>query len=148
VRWWPSVYLDVKQLAPGDTRGVGQVVDLYTKGWLPYTLRWQFRVTAVHEDCFPLVASGDFVGLGIWTLWQDRPDGLVKYDWKILAEKPLLRDFLFIMKPIFEANHRWALAKDEDAPLFAVPLGQPPCRIGSQKVWFVIAVIRHNHATR
>ena len=44
-RWWPSVYLDVKVLEPGDADDIGKVVDLYTKGWLPYTLRWQFRVT-------------------------------------------------------------------------------------------------------
>ena len=44
-RWWPSVYLDVDILEPGDERGVGKVVGLYTKGWLPYKLRWQFRVT-------------------------------------------------------------------------------------------------------
>jgi hypothetical protein len=37
--WWPSVYLTVTQLAEGDTDGVGRVLDLYTKGWLPYTLR-------------------------------------------------------------------------------------------------------------
>jgi hypothetical protein len=25
-RWWPSVYLDVKVLDPGDERGIGKVV--------------------------------------------------------------------------------------------------------------------------
>ena len=45
-RWWPSVYLAVDEVSPGDERGVGKVVDLYTKGFLPYTLRWQFTVTA------------------------------------------------------------------------------------------------------
>ena len=29
-RWWPAVDLRVRQLAPGDARGVGKVVDLYT----------------------------------------------------------------------------------------------------------------------
>jgi hypothetical protein len=29
-RWWPSVYLRVDQLAAGDARGLGKVVDLYT----------------------------------------------------------------------------------------------------------------------
>lgn len=31
-RWWPSVYLDVDILEPGDESGVGKVVGLYTKG--------------------------------------------------------------------------------------------------------------------
>ncbi len=36
-RWWPSVYIEVKKR--------GDVVDLFTRGWLPYTLRWSFHVT-------------------------------------------------------------------------------------------------------
>ena len=97
MRWWPSVYLDVKVLEPGDEHGLGRVVSLYTKGWLPYTLRWDFRVTEVHKNGFTLVAWGDFEGRGIWTYEQDGPWVNVIYDWKILAEKPLLRYFSFIM---------------------------------------------------
>ena len=44
-RWWPSVYLEVKVLQEGAADGVGRVVELFTKGWLPYTLRWSFVVT-------------------------------------------------------------------------------------------------------
>jgi hypothetical protein len=115
VRWWPSVYLDVKVLEPGDEHGLGRVVSLYTKGWLPYTLRWSFRVTDVRKDGFILVAWGDFDGRGIWTYEQDGSWVNITYDWKILAEKPLLRYFSFIMKPIFSANHHWAMAKGEES---------------------------------
>jgi len=113
VRWWPSVYLDVQVLEAGDERGLGRVVSLYTKGWLPYTLRWQFRVTDVRPDGYTLTAWGDFNGRGIWTFEQDGPWVNAIYDWKIMAEKPLLRYFSFLMKPIFAANHRWAMAKGE-----------------------------------
>lgn len=115
VRWWPSVYLDVNILEPGDERGLGRVVSLYTKGWLPYTLRWSFRVTDVRKDGFTLEAWGDFDGRGIWTFQQDGSWVNVTYDWKILAEKPLLKYFSFIMKPIFSANHRWCMAKGEES---------------------------------
>ena len=115
VRWWPSVYLEVKVLEPGDERGLGKVVSLYTKGWLPYTLRWSFRVTEIRNDGFTLVASGDFEGRGIWTFEQDGAWVNITYDWKIKAEKPLLRYFSFIMKPLFSANHRWAMAKGEES---------------------------------
>ncbi len=54
MRWWPSVYLDVKVVEPGEESGLGRVVSLYTKGWLPYTLRWDFRVTEVRKDGFTL----------------------------------------------------------------------------------------------
>jgi hypothetical protein len=114
-RWWPSVYLDVRVLEPGDEHGLGKVVSLYTKGWLPYTLRWDFRVTAVRQDGFTLVASGDFDGRGIWTFEQDGPWVNITYDWRISAEKPLLRYFSVLVKPIFSANHRWAMARGEES---------------------------------
>jgi hypothetical protein len=113
--WWPSVYLDVDVLEQGDERGLGKVVDLYTKGWLPYTLRWQFRVTEVRDDGFTLVARGDFVGRGIWTFQQDGDWVNIIYDWKLSAKKPLLRYGSLLMKPIFAANHRWAMARGEES---------------------------------
>ncbi len=116
VRWWPAVYLDVQEIEPGDERGVGKVVSLYTKGWLPYTLRWQFRVIESRPPYgFTLEAWGDFTGRGIWTLEQDGPWVNITYDWKIRANKPLLRNFSFLFKPIFSANHRWAMAKGEES---------------------------------
>jgi len=115
-RWWPSVYLDVQELEKGNERGIGKVIGLYTKGWLPYTLRWQFRVTEErYPHGFTLQAWGDFDGRGIWTFEQDGPWVIVTYDWKIRADKPLLRDLSFFVKPIFEANHRWAMAKGEES---------------------------------
>ena len=57
-RWWPSVYLTVTEVSPGDERGVGKVVDLYTKGFLPYTLRWRFTVTE-SDPPHGLPARGD-----------------------------------------------------------------------------------------
>ena len=114
--WWPSVYLDVKELAPGDANGLGKEVSLYTKGWLPYTLRWQFRVSEINPPHgFSLVASGDFVGKGVWTFAQDGTWVNITYDWKILADKPLLRTLSFVMKPIFSSNHLWAMAKGEES---------------------------------
>lgn len=115
-RWWPSVYLDVQVLEPGDERGVGRVVSLYTKGWLPYTLRWQFRVTeSRYPHGFTLEAWGDFTGRGVWTFQQDGSWVDITYDWKIAAEKPLLRRFSWLFKPVFSANHRWAMKKGEES---------------------------------
>ena len=118
-RWWPSVYLDVKVLEPGDERGVGKVVSLYTKGWLPYTLRWQFRVT---ESRYPygytLEAWGDFEGRGVWTLEQAGPIVNITYDWRITANKPLLRSLSSLsslLRPIFSANHHWAMGRGEES---------------------------------
>ena len=122
-RWWPSVYLAVTQVAPGDERGVGKVVDLWTKGFLPYTLRWRFTVTESDPPTgFKLEATGDFVGRGIWTLREEAGPGAaggpmttVTYDWLIIAEKGVLKTLSAVMKPIFKANHHWAMARGEES---------------------------------
>lgn len=117
-RWWPSVYLDVKILKPGDASGIGREVALYTKGWLPYTLRWDFTVTEVAPGKrIVLVARGDFVGRGIWTFEPDGDHVNITYDWNIRAEKPLLRSLSLLLKPIFSANHRWAMRQGEKSLL-------------------------------
>ena len=128
-RWWPSVYIDVKKR--------GDIVDLYTKGWLPYTLRWSFRVVETKPDGFIIEAFGDFVGRGEWTLTQSGDDVDITYDWHIRAEKPLLKLFSPILKPIFAANHRWAMSRGEEslkielARRHGEPHGEPPQATGS-----------------
>jgi len=134
VRWWPSVYLEVRELDAGDpVTHVGRVIDLYTKGWLPYTLRWRFKVTESRGvDGFTLVADGDFVGTGVWTFEPIGEFVDVKYDWRIRADKALLRYGSFIFRPIFGANHRWAMARGEESLRIVLarrhgePHGDPP----------------------
>lgn len=111
-RWWERVYLNVDVIEAGDERGVGRVARLLTKGWLPYTLRWSFRVTeSRYPYGFSLDAWGDFDGHGRWTFEQDGEWVNATYDWRLRAEKPLLRYLSFLMKPLFAANHRWAMAE-------------------------------------
>lgn len=115
-RWWPSVYLQVTELEPGDERGVGRVIDLYAKGWLPYRLCRRFRVTAADAPrTFTIEAEGDFAGRGTWTFEEQGAETLVTYDWRIRADKPLLRRLSFLLKPLFAANHRWAMARGEES---------------------------------
>ena len=154
-RWWPSVYLEVKLLEKGDANGVGSVIDLYTKGWLPYTLRWKFRVTEVHHpNGFALEAWGDFNGHGRWTIEQDGAWVNVTYDWNIRADKPLLRDFSFIMKPLFSANHRWAMQRGEESlklelarrhaasPEARAQIPQPPRPTPNAPLPWLVSVVR------
>ena len=91
------------------------VNDLHTRGKLPYTLRWRARVT---EICYPagftIEATGDFLGRGIWTFEQEREEVNVIFDWRLRAEKPLLLYLSFFFKPLFRANHRWAMARGQE----------------------------------
>jgi hypothetical protein len=113
-RWWPSVYLAADEIRPPDAGGLGRRVRLHTVGWLPYTLRWEFEVVeSRYPHGFTIAARGDFDGRGVWTLEQDGAFVNATYDWQIAAEKPLLRSLSFLLKPLFEGNHRWAMAQGE-----------------------------------
>ncbi len=114
--WWPSVYLKVQELEPPDARGVGRRVRLLTKGWLPYTLEWEFVVTeSRYPYGFQIAAAGDFFGTGVWTFTQDGSWVDVVYDWRVRAEKPLLKTFSAPLRPLFAANHRWAMRQGEES---------------------------------
>lgn len=115
-RWWPSVYLETVELRAAHFSGVGRCVLLHTRGWLPYTLRWESTVTDVKAPhLLAIRASGDFDGRGIWSIAEDGEYCDITFDWKLRAEKPLLAALSFAFKPMFEANHRWAMARGEES---------------------------------
>jgi hypothetical protein len=115
-RWWPAVYLGVEEVEPPDANGLRQRVRLHTRGWLPYTLQWEFVVTeSRYPERFALEATGDFVGRGVWTIEQEGPCVIATYDWRIRAEKPLLRALAPLMRPLLAANHRWAMRQGEES---------------------------------
>jgi hypothetical protein len=115
-RWWPSVYLKVETLEDGDERGVGRLVRVHTKGWLPYTLRWEFRtIESRHPHGSTVEAIGDLEGRGRWTFEQDGAFVNVTYDWRVRGRKRLIRALSFLFKPVFAANHRWAMQRGEES---------------------------------
>ena len=115
--WWPSVYLKVEEIEPAKAdNGVGRRVRLLTKGWLPYTLRWDLVVLdSQYPHGSTIAATGDFEGTGVWTFRQDGDSVDITYDWRIRATKPLLRNLSRLLRPLFEANHRWAMAQGEES---------------------------------
>jgi hypothetical protein len=115
-RWWPAVYISVDTLNEGAENGLGGEVALFTKGWLPYTLRWTLLVTEPITDTgYALTATGDLIGTGRWTFEQDGPEVVITYDWRVGASKPLLRRLSWLLRPVFAANHRWAMARGEES---------------------------------
>ena len=116
--WWPSVYLKVQRVEDGSgpPEWVGSVNRLHTKGWLPYTLSWDLKLTEPITDTgFTIEAIGDLKGLGVWTFAQEGSEVVITYDWRIEATKPLLRRLAVVLKPAFAANHKWAMAKGEES---------------------------------
>ena len=111
VRWWPAVYQQV-EITGYDEENKANRYSLLTKGWLPYQLRWEFSTTEkIPYQKLSLEARGDFVGYGVWRFIPVLDFVDVTYDWRIRAEKPLLRYLSILLKPLFSANHRWAMAQ-------------------------------------
>ena len=112
LRWWPSVYLKVVELDPGREDGLGRRFRFHAKGWLPYTLDWEScAIESKPPNRLAIRATGDFNGRGIWTIRHDGGFTDVEFDWKLTAEKPLLRYLSFLFKPVFSANHHWAMRR-------------------------------------
>ena len=92
------------------------MLDLHTKGWAPYTLRWTLRVTEpLSDDGYALQATGDLEGTGRWTFRQEGPEVVIGYDWRVHATKPLLRRLSWLLRPAFSANHHWAMRRGEES---------------------------------
>lgn len=57
--------------------------------------------------------SGDFDGTGEWRL-AETPDGTeAVLDWRPRVNKPLIRRLTPLLRPLFRANHVWAMRRGE-----------------------------------
>lgn len=113
-QWWPSVHHAVHVVREGGEHSLGKVVDVVTKGVLPYTLRWRYEVVEVHyPNGSRLIASGDLEGEGRWKIEQDGDSVNVTYDWDVRANHPCIRKYDFFMRPLFAANHNWTMRDGE-----------------------------------
>jgi hypothetical protein len=112
VRWWPEVYLEVREVRPGDASGVGRILDLHTKGWLPYRLSWQAEVLAVDKPhSMSILARGDLDGRGEWRFTQDGEFVKIDYAWTVYVTKPWMVVLAPALRPVFVANHLWAMRR-------------------------------------
>lgn len=112
VRWWSAVYLDVNEVQSGDANGVGRIVDLHTRGKLPYTLKWQAEMIEAEKPRRTLIrARGDLEGRGEWRFRQDGPWTEARYDWTVVATKPWMVYLAPLLRPVFRANHVWAMQR-------------------------------------
>jgi uncharacterized protein YndB with AHSA1/START domain len=114
-RWWPQAYHRVCEIAPGNTDGDGRILEITTKGALPYELTWRLEILEMEPPrLIRLRASGELVGFGEWQLVETGGDVALTYTWRVRAEQPLLRRLEFLLKPIFALNHNWVMRKGEE----------------------------------
>jgi mannose-6-phosphate isomerase-like protein (cupin superfamily)/uncharacterized protein YndB with AHSA1/START domain len=108
-QWWRPVYIDVD--ADGEP-ALGKVSRQHFKGRLPYHLHT--RSTIVRLDPPHVVegdVDGDLRGRGTWTLTEIPRGTHVRFDWRVHADRRLLRVLTPILRPAFRWNHDWAIAR-------------------------------------
>ena len=106
-QWWKPVYIDVREQ------------DGYThqhfKGRLPYHLRTRTKTTH-SERPYTLQGEtdGDLRGTGLWTLTPTGHGTHVRFDWRVQADRRLLRILSPVLRPALRWNHNWAIARAVD----------------------------------
>lgn len=120
-RWCPAVYLSGRTLHDGDEHHVGAVAELVARGWLGYALMFRLTITEVADDRCAFTSAGDLIGRGEWQLTANGRGTLVTFHWHVRLDKPLLRLSPAVLRPLFAANHDWAMAEGERALRLELP---------------------------
>jgi quercetin dioxygenase-like cupin family protein/uncharacterized protein YndB with AHSA1/START domain len=107
--WWRPVYIDVETDGPPEP---GRTSKQHFKGRLPYTLRTESTIT-VYDPPHQVGADvvGDLRGRGLWTLTPDGDRTHVSFDWRVFADKTIVKVLTPVARPAFRWNHAWAIAR-------------------------------------
>ncbi len=105
--WWKPVYVQVD--APGPP-AVGGVSKQRFKGRLPYVLKMTSEIVRFERPTeFEIRVNGDLTGRGVWTLQEHGDRVHVRFDWRVNADRPLLRILTPVLRPLFRWNHAYAI---------------------------------------
>ena len=107
--WWRPVYLEVEADGPPEARQTSRHL---FKGRLPYRLRATSTIVGLDRP-YELVTDvrGDLSGRGRWSLTREGERTHVRFDWRVSADRPLLRVLTPLLRPLFRWNHAWAVAR-------------------------------------
>ena len=110
--WWRPVYIAAEADGPP---ALGRLSRQHFKGRLPYTLRITSKVTRLERPTEVEVdVEGDLSGHGHWTLTETDGRVHVRFDWRVNADRALLRVLTPVLRPLFRWNHNWAIARAID----------------------------------
>jgi uncharacterized protein YndB with AHSA1/START domain len=111
-QWWKPVYIEVDADGPPS---VGRVSRQRFKGRLPYTLRTNSKIVRLDPPrMFEVEVAGDLSGRGVWTLTPSDGSVHVHFDWRVNADRPLLRILTPVLRPLFRWNHNWSIARAKE----------------------------------
>jgi uncharacterized protein YndB with AHSA1/START domain len=108
-RWWTPTYKQVESDGPPE---VGRESQQRFGGRLPYTLETRSRIVRMSPpDEFEVEVDGDLRGRGTWTLTPRDGKVHVRFDWRVFADRPLLRYLTPLLRPLFRWNHNVAIGQ-------------------------------------
>jgi hypothetical protein len=114
--WWGMVYDEVEPLNDLPPDQVGSRMRVKAHGRLPYFIHFVGEVSRVEPPYYlGLQASGDLNGEGLWTLRSEGDATHLTFDWRVRADKWVLRVASPILKPLFAWNHNWTMRQGEAA---------------------------------
>jgi Polyketide cyclase / dehydrase and lipid transport len=107
--WWRPVYIDVESDGPPQ---IGCVTQQHFKGRLPYTLRTRSEIVRYEPpNTFEVDVVGDLTGKGVWHLTPRDGKVHIRFDWRVIADRPLLRYLTPVLRPVFRWNHNWSVKR-------------------------------------
>jgi uncharacterized protein YndB with AHSA1/START domain len=124
--WWKPVYVAAEADGPP---AVGVASRQRFKGRLPYHLKTISRIVRLERPHkIEAEVRGDLSGRGIWTLTEKDRGTHVAFDWRVNADRPLLRYLTPLLRPLFRWNHDWAIARAREGlePYVRERLAAPP----------------------
>jgi uncharacterized protein YndB with AHSA1/START domain len=105
--WWTPIYKEVEAEGPPS---VGRVSTQKFKAKLPYTLTTQSKLVRLERPReFEVEVEGDLRGRGVWTLTPRDGKVHVRFDWRVFADRALLRYLTPVLRPLFRWNHNEAI---------------------------------------
>lgn len=111
--WWKPVYIAVEADGPPE---LGRVSRHKFKGRLPYHLQTRSEIVRYEPPAeFEVRVDGDLSGRGTWTLSSQKGGEVhVRFDWRVYADRPLLRYLTPVLRPVFRWNHDWSVKRAID----------------------------------
>jgi hypothetical protein len=80
------------------------------KANLPYTLSTVSTIVRMDRpDAFEVDVLGDLRGHGAWTFAPRDGKVHVRFDWRVFADRALLRVLTPVLRPVFRWNHNVAI---------------------------------------
>lgn len=108
-QWWHNVE-SVRELAPGDAQGVGNIRRYAWRGRLPYRLVFDIRVTRIEPMvAIAGVASGDLEGRGSWSFTAAGTVTVVRHEWQVRTTSVWMNLLELFARPLIERNHDFVM---------------------------------------